>query len=175
MAIDLDGSTRGGRGVFESTWLRAAIRTILALLAFLALYRAQRHFGSFDSVFLPGPRLALDSGAWLSSMGIQALSGLLFGLAAFMPFTRVRYAWSRLLVAAVALAPLAHFWLVFAHLIPRRNFDGWWMQDWFFNPQAQFVSATFVGVAIASGLQPRSEEVGQDGSTEEDRKPDPTG
>ena len=176
MAIDLDGSTRGRRGMFEAPWPRALIRTILAVLALWTLYLANRRYYSVDEGFRPGMRLIIDSSAWLSFVGIEVLSGLLFGLAVCMPFTRVRYAWDRLLVAAVAFAPVAHYWLVFAWLVPRtRDLSRWWVRDWFWSPQAQLVSAVLVGVALASGLRPATEDGRSVDRASNERKVDPPG
>ena len=174
VARESDGPTRERRGAFASSWVRALIRTSLALLALWTLYLAQRRYLAVDEGFRPGLRIILDSSAWLSFIGIQAVCGVFFGLAACLPFTRMRYAWSRLLVAAVALVPLVHYWFVLAYVLPRtRDIERWWVRDWFWSPQAQFVLATLVGVAIASGLRPGSEDGRPDGSIEEGPDADP--
>jgi hypothetical protein len=83
-------------------------------------------------------------------------AGLLFGLATWFPFTRVRYAWSRLLLAAVAFAPIAQFWWVFIYQLQRHGEAGGWLYraDWLMDLETQFALATLAAVAIASGFRP---------------------
>jgi hypothetical protein len=94
-----------------------------------------------------------DNSLWLLSVGATIAAGLLFGLAAWLPFTRIRYLPSRLLLAAVALVPVAHFWLIILnhHVRP----TGWlWRAYWFdLSVEMQFVLAGFAGVALASGFR----------------------
>jgi hypothetical protein len=60
-----------------------------------------------------------------------AAAGFLFGLATWLPFAKVRYLWSRLLLAALALVPIAQFWLLFGYQI-RGPAERWlYRVDWF--------------------------------------------
>ncbi len=88
------------------------------------------------------------------------MAGLLFGLAACLPFTRIPYLPSRLLLAAVALVPVVHFsWIILdQHVDPA----SWlWRAYWFdFSFEMQFVLAGFAGVALASGYRAKDQAVG---------------
>ena len=135
-------------GFSEAQWFRLVVRTILALFALWVLHFAEHRFSVFWVT--SQTRIRTDVWLWLSSVGCSAAAGLLFGLAAWLPFTRVRYLWSRLLLAALAFAPVAHFWLVFIHL---HKMSGWLAMEWFWGLGAQFALAVLVGVAIASGFR----------------------
>jgi hypothetical protein len=101
-------------------WLRLIVRTIIALLALWALAFAADRYDVFLRDF--GTNFRFDTWLWLSWIGAAAGAGLLFGLAACLPFARVRFLPSRLLLAALALLPLAHFWWVF---IEGHGSGGW--------------------------------------------------
>jgi hypothetical protein len=77
---------------------------------------------------------------------------LLFGLAAWFPFAAVRYRWSRLLLAALAFLPLAHFWLVYGYLVNDHVVSGWMLKDWYWDFGSQTALAVLTGVAVASGF-----------------------
>jgi hypothetical protein len=55
----------------------------------------------------------MDKGMWLAWIAPTIGTGFLFGLATWLPFAKVRYLWSRLLLAALALAPIAQFWWLY--------------------------------------------------------------
>ncbi len=61
--------------------------------------------------------------------------------------------WSRLLLAALALLPLAHFWLVVFYLARHHVVSGWLATDWFWDVASQTALAVLGGVAIASGFR----------------------
>ena len=70
-----------------------------------------------------------DDSLWLSWVGATGGAGFLFGLATWLPFVMVRYLPSRLLLAALALLPLAHFWiLIQGHAGSSVGPGGKWMQ-----------------------------------------------
>lgn len=139
----------------DAWWFRLIVRTILALLALWAVYYADHRWGAFQQDYLT--RYRMDVWLWLSWMGCSAAAGLLFGLAARLPFTRVRYLWSRLLLVALAAVPVAHFWLVFGgHL--GNHVSGWLGTDWFWGSGSQSALAVLVGVAIASGFVAKGSE-----------------
>jgi len=98
------------------------------------------------------------TGLWLAWIGVTVAAGLLFGLATSLPFTKVRYAWSRLLLAAIALAPIAQFWWVFLFQLERHGEAGGWLSraDRLWHPELQFVLAALAGVAIASGFRAKA-------------------
>jgi hypothetical protein len=127
------------------------VRTALALLAFWALWFAQDRYGTFRVRL--SPFFTYDNSLWLLSVVSTIAAGLLFGLAAWLPFTRIRYLPSRLLLAAVALVPVAHFWWIFLNQHGRPT--GWlWRAYWFdWSAETQFVLAGFAGVALASGFR----------------------
>jgi hypothetical protein len=73
-------------------------------------------------------------------------------LATWLPFTKVRLLPSRLLLAAAALLPVAHFWWIFIEGHGKPN--GWLEGNyWFDNFQSLYVFAALVGVGIASTLR----------------------
>lgn len=91
---------------------------------------------------------------WLAWIAPTIATGFLFGLATWLPFAKVRYLWSRLLLAALALAPIAQIWWLYieGHAAERR----WlWLfrADWLFGDLAQIALAILAGVAIASGFR----------------------
>jgi hypothetical protein len=149
-AVSASSSRRMGVGAW---WLRLIVRTIIALIALWAIaFAADR----YDVFFVDFHRqLRMDAWLWLSWIGAAAGAGLLFGFAACLPFARVRYAWSRLLLAAVALVPIAQFWWVFIYQLQRHGkAEGWLIRaDWLMDPQSQFALAALAGVAIASGFR----------------------
>ena len=99
---------------------------------------------------------------WLSWVALVVLAGFLFGLAAWFPFTKVRYLWSRLLLAALALLPLVHYLYVFGYQVPHTGSSGsgWIGRQWYVlsGIAAQTASAALVGVALASGFRAKGSE-----------------
>jgi hypothetical protein len=79
---------------------------------------------------------------------------MLFGCAAWLSFSKVRFRPSRLLLALAALLPVAHFWWTFAEGHGR---SGWLAYQWFDGVNFQFVFAALAGVAVAACLAPASE------------------
>ena len=137
--------------MIQTWWFGFLVRTALALLAFWALWFAQDRYSTFR--VHAGATFSYENSLWLLSVGATIVAGLLFGLAAWLPFTRVRYLPSRLLLAAVALVPVAHFWWIFLNQHGRPT--GWlWRLYWFdMSAQTHFVLAGFAGVALASGFR----------------------
>lgn len=156
MAADAVPASPSRTRFSQAWWFRFAVRTILALLSLWALYFADRRYDVFAQDYRAMFRM--DVWLWLSWVGSLTAAGLLFGLAAWLPFTRVRYLWSRLLLAALALVPVAHFWLVWGYLIPRGLVGGWLATDWFWGQGAQSALAVLGGVAIASGFRAKGSE-----------------
>ena len=106
------------------------------------------------------PFLGFDSSLWLLAVVATVVAGLLFGLAAWLPFARIRYLPSRLLLAAVALVPAAHFWWIFFDY--HGNSSRWLGRAYWFDMSAetQFVLAGFAGVALASGFRANDRPLG---------------
>ncbi len=158
MAADAVSAPAERDSMIQAWWFRYVVRTALVLLALWALWFADDRYSAFR--FHAGATFSFDSSLWLLSVGATIVAGLLFGLAAWLPFTRIRYLPSRLLLAVVALVPVAHFWWIFLnqHGAP----TGWlWRAYWFdFSRQTQFVLAGFAGVALASGFRAKDEPPG---------------
>jgi hypothetical protein len=140
--------------MIQAWWLRFIVRAALALLAFWALWFAQDRFSAFR-VQYTRPFLGYDNSLWLLSVVATVVAGLLFGLAAWLPFTKIRYLPSRLLLAAAALVPVAHFWwtLVGSQFQDSRLWRFYWFD---MSVETQFVLAGFAGVALASGFRART-------------------
>ena len=157
MAVDAVSASSSRRGV-GAWWLLLIVRTIIALLALWAIAFAADRYDVFFVDFQM--QFRMDTWLWLSWIGAAAGAGLLFGLAVCLPFARVRYAWSRLLLAAVALVPIAQFWWVFIYQLQRHREAGGWLAsvDWLMDPQSQFALAALAGVAIASGFRAKASE-----------------
>jgi len=148
MAVDAVPASPSRTGLSEAWWFRLVVRTILALLALWAIYLAERRWVTFANDM--AGHFRYDFWLWLSWVGSAAAAGLLFGLAVWLPFARVRYLWSRLLFAALAALPVADFW--FAWNYPRQV-HGWLAPTWLIRDTGpQFALAVLVGVAIASGF-----------------------
>lgn len=150
---------RGRRGTFFTRWLGFVARATLALLALWTLHLAQNRFGSFQQDY--ASTFHWDVLLWLGWIGTSAGAGFLFGLATFLPFSRVRFLWSRLLLAALVLLPIAHFWSIWGYLLPRRHtVSGWFATStsWFGDLGTQFALAVLAAVAIASGFRAKSPE-----------------
>jgi hypothetical protein len=143
--------------LIQAWWFRFLVRAALVLLAFGALWFAEDRFHALlVQESAPSSNLSFDNSLWLLSVGAAVATGLLFGLAAWLPFTRIRYLPSRLMLAAVALVPVAHFWWTVLERHARPT--GWlWRAYWFdLSVEVQFVLAALAGVAIASGFRARS-------------------
>jgi len=151
MATDVvPGRALRGSSVDAWWWLRFLIRTALALFSFLLLAPADDRFRSWMA---SSNDQQLDNSLWLAWVGLLVAAGVVFGLATWFPFTKVRYVPSRLLLALLALLPLGQFWWVFLRPQPEGPFGQF---RWFDNFQLQFVFAVLAGAAIASGFQARA-------------------
>ena len=133
----------------DAWWFRLAVRTVLVVLALWSLTFATDQLQTLARRAATDARY--DNTLWLMWLGATIASGLLFGLATWLPFTSVRFLPSRVLLAGLMLAPLARFWWV---VVQMHGGDGWlWRGYWFDGIQIQFVLAAFAGVAIASGFR----------------------
>jgi hypothetical protein len=163
MAVDAVPASPSRGTTVASWWLRLIVRTIFTLLALWALVFA----GDRYEAYLRDAQAAfrIDAWLWLLWIGAAVAGGLLFGLAACLPFTSVRFVWSRLLLAVVAFLPIAQYWWVWIYQLQRQGEVGGWLYraDWFFAPPTQTALAVLTGVAIASVFRAKnSEAVGPD-------------
>lgn len=135
--------------IAQALWFRFFVRAALALSAFGALYFAADRSLAFrvDSA----ANFRFDYWLWLSWVISTIVGGLLFGLATWLPFAKIRFLPSRLGLAAAALVPVAHFWWVAIE----GHMSGGWLGRfyWFHDLGIQFVMAALAGVAIASGFR----------------------
>ncbi len=147
METDAVPARASSTSIGEAWWFRLVVRTVLVLLAFAMLRLAANQLRTLS--LGRSVSMQLDTTLWLESIGSTVVAGVLFGLASWLPFAKVHLLPSRLLLAAVALLPVAHFWWGFVegHATP-----GGWLGPvyWFDNVQSQFVFAGLAGVAIAS-------------------------
>ena len=134
----------------EAWWFRFLVRTALALLAARMLLLAVDRW--FASGAIATATFRFDNSRWLIFVGELVAAGLLFGLACWLPFTKVRFLPSRLLLAGLAFLPLAQWWWLF---MQHHGRSGGWLGHWYWfdSTPIQFVSAVLVGVAIASGFR----------------------
>ncbi len=110
MATDAVPARASSDSIIQAWWFGFLVRAAVALLAFGALWFAQDRFHAY--ALQASANFSYDNSLWLLSVGATIAAGLLFGLATWLPFTRIRYLPSRLLLAAAALVPVAHFWLI---------------------------------------------------------------
>ena len=140
--------------IAEDWWFRLIVRAVLALLALWVLAFAEDRYAAFQENLTAVDFGEWDTGMWLAWIAPTIGTGFLFGLATWLPLAKVRYLWSRLLLAALALAPIAQVWWLFfeGHAAE----IGWrWLYhaDWLFADLAQSALAVLAGVAIASGFR----------------------
>ena len=152
MVTDTVPARASDGSIIQALWFRFFVRVALALLAFAVLSVAADRYQAFalDAAM----NFRFDDWLWISWIGATVTAGLLFGLATWLPFTRIRYAWSRLLLAALPLAPIVQVWWVRYQLERNGMADGWLVRaDWLTDVTSQSVLAALAGVAIASGLR----------------------
>jgi hypothetical protein len=141
------------RAIIDRWWFRVVLRGGLALLALGALAYANDRYVEFRNDV--GADLRIDAGVWYAWMAATIGAGFLFGLATWLPFAKVRCLWSRLLLAALALAPIAQIWWL---LIQGHRAEGGWLTraEWLVDMPAQSALAVLAGVAMASGFRQRA-------------------
>ena len=151
MATDAVPAPTSRDSIVQALWFRFVERTALAVLAFRALWFAADRYHMFLLRFHVD--FHYDDSLWLASVGATVAAGLLFGLATWLPFTRIRFLASRFLLAAAALLPVAHFWWIVLGNHARPTV--WlWRDQWFDGSvETQFVLAALAGVAVASGFR----------------------
>ena len=154
MAVDAAPASSSPGTIAGAWWFRLIIRVILVLLALGALAFAADRLDAWTAELVSFRRA---TGLWLYWIGATVAAGILFGLATSLPLTgtRVRYGWSRLVLAAIALVPIAQYWWVFLFQLGRHHEAGGWLAraDWLLDPWTQAALAALAGVAIASGFR----------------------
>jgi hypothetical protein len=132
--------------------LRWVLRLILVVGAMALLWLAQHRLDTwqvrYSSEFKPHVELSLE---WV---GLAVLSGLAFGLAAWLPSGRLSYRWGRvLLLGVLPLLAQVHVTLFLQFRQDLPSFFGHYV--WFYmNLGPQFALAVMLGVAIAAGFAP---------------------
>jgi hypothetical protein len=97
---------------------------------------------------------------WTAALVILLLAGTVFTLAARFPFPRPRYAWGRLILAALILLPPLHTTLIDSGWItePTGWFPTWLLRIWWFDGYGTVqVCVVLAGVAIGCGFGARLE------------------
>jgi ABC-type sulfate transport system permease subunit len=153
LAARLDREPR----IVDAWWFRLLARATLAMLALVMVVSGSKGWEAFFDRVVKGD---FDTAAWLAWVPRMIAAGFLFGLAAWLPFRRLRYRWSRLLLAGLALAPLAQYWWLFLFQLQRNNAVGGWLYrlDWLLAGADQKVLAVLAGVAVASVFTAAPEE-----------------
>lgn len=139
-------STAGARA-----WL---LRASFVALAFAALWLAQVEDRRFRETAASAFRF--DLRLWSATITPLVLAGVLFAVAARFPFPRPRYAWGRLVLAAIAILPVLH--LGFVMWAPQ--FTVRWptiaiTPRWFDDGSIPSAGAILAGVAIGCGFGAR--------------------
>jgi len=130
------------------------IRSLFVALAFGALWLAQVEDQRFRET--AASALRFDLRQWSATITPLILAGSFFAIAARYPFPRPRYAWGRLVLAAVAILPALH--LGFIMWSPQFNVH--WpaiviTPRWFENGAVPSAGAVLAGVAIGCGFGAR--------------------
>ena len=93
MASDVVRAAPMSTSILEAWWFRLAVRAVLAVLAFLMLRLSADQLRTLSLGH--SVDLRFDTSLWLKSIGSTVAAGLLFGLATWLPFTKVRLVPSR--------------------------------------------------------------------------------
>ena len=137
--------------------LEFLVRTALLAGGLVSLRFAESRYGAWTREI--GSTFHLQLGDWAPWVGLVALTGFGFGLAAWMPWGRMRFRLSRaLLVGVVPLVLLAHFAFLFGLILPHVWRPGFLMRSYFWDDVGPlFALAVLLGVAVASAFAPRKE------------------
>lgn len=154
MATEADHAAGAPARDMRKTSASFLARLGLALLALWLLSVAEHRYEVFHQDFAAFFRF--DFWLWAAWVGAAALSGLAFGLAAWLPFGRLRYRWSRLALVLVPLLPLIHYWAYWnAWFTGRSGIEGWLTRPYSVDAIGPiFALAVLVGVALAAGFRP---------------------
>ena len=88
MASDVVRAAPMSTSILEAWWFRLVVRAVLAMLAFLMLRLSADQLRTLSLGH--SVDLRFDTSLWLESIGSTVAAGLLFGLATWFPFTKVR-------------------------------------------------------------------------------------
>lgn len=133
----------------------ALLRLLFVLTGMVLLSLGQRTLLAWQEQYAQG--LAFPMRRWFVWVGLVAISGLAFGLAAWFPRTPFSYRWGRVaLLGILPLAMLVHFAVLWGYALPHH-----WnvpypldRQFFYFAIGPQFVLATLLGVSVASVFVP---------------------
>ena len=126
------------------------LRLILVVGALALLWLAQRRYEVWQERFSSDFKSHLD--LWLEWVGLAALSGLAFGVAAWLP-SGLSYRLGRvLLLGVLPLLALVHFALFLQYPEDLPSFLN--RAYFYMNLGPQFALALMLGVAIAAGFAP---------------------
>jgi hypothetical protein len=124
-------------------------RLVILVGALALLWRAESRFEEWQ--LRAATEFSFKTGLWFSWVVPTILTGIVFGLAVWLPRGRAPYRWGRSLVLAVpALLLLLQYWVVFGLGVDLPGFLGTGTPFWESGPQ--FVLGVFAGVAIVSGF-----------------------
>ena len=146
----------GGEGRLTAGPVAWVVRSAFVAGAFLALWLSQIADERFRETIAAAFRF--DARQWSATITPLVIAGALFTAACRYPFPRPRYAWGRLLLAAVALVPAIHH----GFMIWAPQFDVRWPAllstlRWFDGGSVPAACAVLSGVAIGSGFGARRE------------------
>jgi hypothetical protein len=138
-----------------------AIRASVLAVSFSALLLAQIEDDRFRET--AASALRFDVRQWSATITPLIFAGALFTIAARFPFPRPRYAWSRLVLAVLALLPELHV----AFVMWSPQFDVRWPSfiitpRWFDSGSVPAMCAVLAGVAIGAGFGARLETLAND-------------
>ena len=143
-----------GRPSLVFVWV---IRVALVVGAFVGLWLSQIADARFRETIAAAFRFDLRQ--WSATITPLVIAGALFAAACRYPFPRPRYAWGRLVLAAVVLIPALHA----GFYIWAPQFDVHWptvliTPRWFDDGSVTAVCAALAGVAVGCGFGARREE-----------------
>jgi hypothetical protein len=137
---------------------------LLVLTGMVLLSLGQRSFLAWEEQYasLGGAEFTFPMGRWFVWVGLVALSGLAFGLAAWFPRTPpFSYRWGRVaFLGILPFAMLVHLAFLLGYAVPH-EWSVWGVayvlerRFSYFAVGPQFVLAALLGVSVASGFAPR--------------------
>lgn len=143
-----------GRSTSKSPLFRVAIRVALVALAFAALWFAQDRLMTFRQEV--SATFHWNNALWITYGVALILGGFAFGVAVWMPFSKLHYMPSRIAFAGIASIPFLHTSLVLIEIqTGHLRAEPQWLSvpRWFDDPATIATSTALVGVAIASGFR----------------------
>ena len=160
VSVQPDPARRSAASTFLNTLL---LPLLLVLTGIVLLSLGQRSYLVWEEQYasVPGAKFVFPMGRWFVWVGLVALSGLAFGLAAWFPRTPFSYRWGRVaLVGILPLAMLVHLAFLLGYAVPH-EWNVWGVLQVlerrfaYFAVGPQFVVAALLGVSVASGFAPK--------------------